>query len=309
MQVNEKEKGKKVFITGGTGFLGKRIIDLMGKKFSIFSHYRSAYTTMPDNFPKFDLLERKKVFSVMQTCAPDVIIHTAALTNVDFCEENPHIAFEQNVKVTENVMSIAETLGATLIYISTDQVFDGKKGLYKENEPVNPVNIYGRTKAMAEEKVLKSMSSAAIIRTNFYGYSHRSNLSFAQWILKGCKENRRLRMFTNVFFTPLYIDNLIDVIIEIVCKKSTGIYHLASPYRISKYGFGKKLANIFGLKGNNITPVEYDINTLRAPRPLDMSLCCEKAKSEFETDLLTCSQGLQMMKRCLSKQQDKGVKR
>ena len=171
-----------------------------------------------------DIRDKQEVMSVISGIKPAVVIHTAAVVNVDYCEEHPEEAWDTNVNGTENVALAAKEAGARLIYISTDSVFDGEKGMYVETDTPHPVNTYGRSKLEGEGKVQQWMPDALIVRTAFYGWSpNQSNRpSLSEWVVTNLRQGKILNMFTDVFFSPIFTSNLSAVITELYDKDVSG---------------------------------------------------------------------------------------
>ena len=162
---------KRLLITGGSGLLGSNIAKLATSKFDVHATYNENEVNMKNvHFFGIDLT-RKEQLAKIEKIKPDFIIHCAALTDVDDCEGNPDKAYNQNVLTSINVASIARKIGAYLIHISTDSVFDGTKGNYKEDDTPNPINVYGKTKLEAEQKVTSIQPDSCIVRTNIYGWN------------------------------------------------------------------------------------------------------------------------------------------
>jgi dTDP-4-dehydrorhamnose reductase len=230
---------------------------------------------------------------------PDVIIHTAALTNVDYCEENREQTWKINVEGTRNLAEIAEKTGSYLIYISTDSVFDGKKGLYKEEDKPNPQNYYAKTKLEGEKVLQKYDLEYAVIRTSIFGWNIQNKLSLAEWILEGLKNKRVLTMFKDVFFSPILVNNLAEAIVEIYQRNLQGVWHVAGVEKCSKLHFAYKIAEIFGLDDTNIKPISVDESNLKAKRANDLSLDVGKAVKKLSVKLLDVEGGLIWMKQLL----------
>jgi dTDP-4-dehydrorhamnose reductase len=286
-----------VLVTGGSGLLGGNLATLMADKFSVHSivhKHPAKFET--SQVHKLDITKCNDIVYLVEKIKPAYIIHTAALTNVDYCEVNKDEAWLLNVEGTRNIIHAAEKTKSKLIYISTDSVFDGKKGMYTEEDSLNPLNFYAFTKFEGEKLLRKSNLSFVIIRTNIYGWNMQKKLSLAEWMFSSLRENRKLTLFYDVFFTPILVNNLSDVIMEILEKDICGVFHIAGSERCSKFQFGLSLAQIFDLDTNLIEPISLSNKPPIAKRPLDSSLCTKKIASKIKTKLLNVKEGLQVFK-------------
>lgn len=225
---------------------------------------------------QINLVNAHAVNDLIQTIRPDLIINTAGLTNVDLCESNKELAYEFNVTITQNLAQAAKLVNAQLVHISTDHLVDGKKQLYSEADEVHPVNIYGESKLAGERECLKINPQALVVRTNFFGKSHSTKKSFSDWIYAELSQGHKISMYTDVFYTPVYVSNLIRYVHIALEKKLTGIINIAGVDRISKYEFGVEFAKFFKLDTSLIQPISVDQSKGRVRRPKEMSLDVNK---------------------------------
>jgi dTDP-4-dehydrorhamnose reductase len=286
---------KRLLITGGSGLLGSHLARQATESYSVRATYNSRLTTIPGcNFLPLDVKDRRAVRATVKEIKPDVIIHTAALVNVDYCQEHPEEALETNAGGAENIALAAKESGAKLIYISTDSVFDGIKGMYKEEDSVRPINSYAATKLEGERRVMTHLPEGVIVRTAFYGWSGVKSVapSLAHWVVNSLREKKNINMFTDVFFSPIEVSNLAEALLEIGRKNISGIYHVAGIERCSKYSFGMEIARAFGLEQGLIQPASVAQASLKAPRPKDISLDITKAAKTIETRLLNVKEGI-----------------
>jgi len=212
---------------------------------------------------------------------PDVVIHTAGLTSVDTCEQRPELARRLNVEAARIVAEGAARAGAYLIHISTDQLFDGTRAFTDETTTPAPINVYGHTKRDAERAVLDAHPSAAIVRTNFFGWGTSIRTSFSDWILGALERSEPLQMFTDAYFTPILVNDLIDRLVLLIDRRASGMLHVAGSERLTKHAFALELADVFGCNPSQILGRPLSTFGLQARRPLDMSLSTEKARTLF----------------------------
>ena len=238
-----------------------------------------------------DVRDELRIKRLMERVCPDVIIHCAGLINVDAAEEDFMATREVNALGTWHLAKHAPP-EAKFVYISTDAVFDGKRGAYTENDLPSPLNAYAKTKLEGEWYVQQETDNHLIVRTNFFGQHHTSKPSFAQWIVDSLKSGSGIRMVTDWYFTPTYVDDLVSAIRGLVEADANGIYHVAGGERCSKYEFGVETARVFGFDESLIVPVHFDQLILRAPRPQDMSLDCSKAAAVLGAEMPSFRSGL-----------------
>ncbi len=276
------QKKRKLLITGGSGLLALNWACCMRQEWDIVLgiHHHSVSLNDVDtchlNLDSPDVLEKQ----VLQV-APDLIVHTAGLTNVDKCEANPTLAYQGNVQIAKNLAFVAHKLDKSLVHISTDHLFSGYSSFYGEGDEVQPLNEYARTKYLAEMAIKELCPDALILRTNFYGWGHSYRKSFTDWIIGQLRSGKRINVFNDVFYTPILISNFVKVAHQLINRSAVGIYNLAGTERLSKYEFAVNVAQVFNLPEHLL--VESSINDAKnlVIRPRDMSLSNSKLISEL----------------------------
>jgi dTDP-4-dehydrorhamnose reductase len=288
--VNNANLSSKIFITGGSG--------LLGSKFTSDSHdIIRTFNTNPDNkCISLDITDEKDVLNKIEAINPDLVVHSAALTNVDYCEDHRQEAYEINVKGTQNVVKACEKMDCKLIYVSTDFVFDGKKGLYKEDDKTNPLGYYALTKLQGEGTVQNSGLNYAIARVSvLYGWHKRPN--FVMWVINELNDNNKINVVTDQYNSPTFADNAADAIIKKFEKNKEGIYHIAGNERINRFEFAKNIAEVFDLDKTLINPIKSSEFVQKAKRPKDSSLSVEKVEGDLKIKMLNTLEGLIEMKK------------
>ncbi|MGA1874379.1 MAG: SDR family oxidoreductase [bacterium] len=264
---------RKVLITGVSGFLGWNLAVFCRSHVQLWGNYRNHAIRIKgcQTFP-LDLTNTPQVKKILADLKPEAIIHTAAISHPDTCEENPEKAYRMNVEGTENLLSRLNP-STRFIYISTDLVFDGRKGWYKEEDPANPLNVYAHTKWEAEKRVQDWGGSYAIVRTSLmYGLSNGINNSFLQWMSRNLEAQHPVSLFTDQYRTCLFVRDAAQILYLLCGRRETGIFHLGGPERTNRYDFGKKLASMFGYPLDLIKPVVMQDVPARAIRAADCSL-------------------------------------
>ncbi|NIQ14209.1 MAG: sugar nucleotide-binding protein, partial [Candidatus Dadabacteria bacterium] len=166
------------------------------------------------------------------------------ITDVELCEKQEKLANELSVNVSRILCKSARD--STYVYISTDQLWNDKKAFVVESDEPKPINAYGRSKLAGEITSLETHTNPLILRTNYFGNGTTWRRSLSDWVLDNLKESNTVNMYSDIYFTPLAIKHLCNILIQLATGKASGIIHLASRDRISKYEFGIKIAKYFG---------------------------------------------------------------
>ena len=269
---------KKLLITGSSGMLGSNIALELGNKYDICGIYKTSANQHLKKQLKVDLTKTDEVKRGISKVDPDIVIHCAATTDVDSCEADYSFAYLTNVVATKNIISTLNPK-TKFIYISTDSVFDGKKGNYSETDVTFPLNNYAKSKLEGEKVVEKRLKNYAIIRTNIFGWNQVKGTSFAEWVFNSLTENRHIKMFTDVIFSPISANTLSFLIDKLLNKNFAGIINIGSKNALSKYEFGCNLAELFALDKSLISPVSVNSFGFKAKRPKNTSLNVSKADS------------------------------
>lgn len=287
----------KILITGANGMLGNVVRRHFSglKSFEVFATSKSKLFK-PGDFPFVhgDLTD-EKTLQELARFQFDAIIHCAALTDIELSEKTPADADSINHRATENLVGLFP--GALFIYISTDSVFDGKKGNYDESDFTNPLNAYSKSKLDGEIAVKNLAEKFYILRTNIFGYheplTHRS---LFEWAYEQLKRGEQIRGFSNVIFNPLYVGQLAAVIEEMMRQKPAyGIYNAACDEHFSKYEFLLKIIEHFGFSKQQLISCELPERPVTALRPFRTYLDNGKISSAVSGLDLSIDSGLRML--------------
>jgi dTDP-4-dehydrorhamnose reductase len=290
-------KKKRVLITGASGLLGGNLVFVAPQHWDIIAvTYRHTLHNIPKNIiaHTLDLRDEKSMHALRADGAFDAIIHAAALTNVDQCEQEPLVARDLNTTIAERMALFAREQDAHLVQISTDHIFNGVTGPYYVTDAPTPINEYARSKLEAERCITAlAHTKTTIVRTNFFGYNVQEKNDLAGWMLQELAQENPIRLFTDVLFSPLLVNRLIAILIEIIDQRIYGTQHVAARDGCSKYEFGMMLADAFACDTALITPISIDESELAVARPKDMRLNIDASAQILETQMPTIAESIE----------------
>ena len=288
----------KLLITGASGLLGTKLCEIALRKnhevYSAYSQHRPLYGTPV----KLDILDLKAEQQILDKIKPQGVVHAAALTDVDKCEMEKELAWKTNVEATTNLVRLCKEHDAYLVYVSTDYVFNGEKGTYKEMDDPAPINHYGLTKLKGEEAV-QTLNKYCIVRGSvIYGSTPATGkTNFALWLLDKLRKKEEVKIITDQWNSPTLNVSMAEMILQILEKRVNGIFHLAGATRLSRYEFAEHLAETFNLDPKYIKPVQSEHIKWIAKRPKDSSLDVNKAKRTLAIKPLEIREALEIMKK------------
>jgi len=293
----------KILVIGGGGQLGSKLLEQNYQDSDFYATYVTRIPRlMSTKIHKADKTDRDVIQKLIKALSPDVVVDTAAIHNVDYCETNKEEAYGVNVIGTMNVAEACEETNAKMVFLSTDYVFDGLKGDYAEDETTNPMNYYGFSKLEGEKKVEQHCGDYLIVRTSvIYSWvsfsPHESSsgkpMNFAMWLTKKLQNNLGVSIVTDQYSSPTLADSLAQIILELCRKDLIGLYHVAGRMRMSRYGFALKLAEKMRLNQSLITPIGSNQLKQLAKRPLDSSLNVGKVEDALGMKMLTIDEALE----------------
>ncbi|MBE7687890.1 sugar nucleotide-binding protein [Tenacibaculum finnmarkense genomovar ulcerans] len=265
---------KKVVITGSNGLLGQSLVNLLleePQKYQVigFSKGKNRSGRTDFEYSSIDITDKKNLLKNLEEYQPDVIINTAAMTNVDACETNKTACDLLNIDVVDTLSFFSSANNTHLIHISTDFIFDGKKGFYKETDIPNPVNYYGISKLKAEQILTQSNIDYTILRTVLvYGKvfdMSRSNIVL--WVKKSLEDKKEITIVNDQYRMPTYVDDLALACKLALDKKATGIFNISSNTLLSIYEIAQQIAVVFQLDKSLIKPIKTSELQQAATRP------------------------------------------
>jgi len=268
----------KFLVTGSAGLVGQQVVKDLSKSNQVFSCYNESKPEYGDSV-KMDLKNYEMVSSILTEIKPDVVIHLGAMTGVDLCEKEKTSASEINTKATEIIAKECSKLNSFLVYVSTDYVFDGNFGMYKEDDVANPLGFYGKSKLEGEKAVQNFSTNWCIARTSTPFGLHPTKKSFPMWVIENLQKQKQIDVLIDQFTSPTYIPNLSRMLIEISERRITGIIHAAGASKISRYQMASMVSDKLNLDGTLLKQISMNKMKWVAQRPKDSSLDVSRASS------------------------------
>ena len=287
----------RIVVTGGSGMLGHCLMRLAQRRHEVWGSYHTHPVDIPGcSTFALDVTGDAEVRTRFEEIKPDVVIHTAALTDVDECERSPEKAKWINGEGTKITARVAEAIGAPLVFISSDYVFDGAKGNYDEEDHPNPVNSYGESKLLGEEYARRFSARPLIVRTTMFGLKIPPRIGLMENLVAALRCGKPLTRFTDQYFTPLYTGQLSELILRLVELGVTGLLHIGAPERVSRFEFAQQVAEIFAPGTPEIRPVPFQQIEGLARRPKDTSLISRAIQERWGIEMPKLGAGLQQLK-------------
>lgn len=279
----------KILITGANGLLGQKLVALIAPhaEINLIATSRGEDKIFYDlpmyRYRSLDVTQKEAVDQVVGQEKPDVVIHTAALTKVDYCEHHQELCHRVNVEATRHVVEAAQDNGCALIHLSTDFIFRGDKRLLREDELPEPLNYYGTSKLAAERLIIDSGIDYAIARTAIvYGVvPHLSRSNIILWVKDSLKKGKTIHVVDDQYRTPTLAEDLAIGCFLLAQQRATGIFNISGEELLTPYDMAQMTADYFGLDKSLIVRTDSTRFKQPARRPLDTGFIIEKAKREL----------------------------
>ena len=287
----------KILLTGSSGILGSTLLKNLNEEFIFLNLINKKRIKKKFNQIKLKNLDKNSLKKLVDGFRPDVILHCAAITDIEFCEKNKKKCKEINYYFTKYLVDICKKLKIKFIFISTDQIYD-KNYPQKETSTPKIYNYYAKTKILSEEYIEKNLTNYLILRTNFFGNSLTDSKSFSDFIINNLKKNNKIYLFQDVYFNPLIIDNFSMLIKRLISQNSVGKFNVGTNKGISKYNFGLKIAKKFNLKSRLIIKDLIVKRKNLSKRSLDMTMNISKIKKTIRNkNLFDLDRNINQLKR------------
>lgn len=283
----------RIVVTGASGLLGLNLSLKLNEQHEVLGITNSTTLKgLPFEIQLLDLVNSNFELNILDQFKPDVVIHCAAMANLEECETNPVQAYEINANVPGELAHQCQKKSIKFLHISTDAVFDGKTGNYTELDEPTPLSTYAKTKRAGEENVQNQNPEAIIARVNFFGWSLSGKRSLGEFFFNNLRAKNPINGFVDVLFCPLYVNHLSELLINMINLDLTGIFHVVSSDHMTKYEFGCAIAVLFGLDPALINPISVLQSDLRAERSLNLTLSTNKLSEALQQTLPTVQDGI-----------------
>ncbi|HEX8537943.1 MAG TPA: SDR family oxidoreductase [Cystobacter sp.] len=285
----------RFLVTGSNGLVGSRVCTLLEKGgHEVVGVGRGPRRTDGAyRYVECDLTREQDVAAALEAAAPEVIIHPASMTEVDTCEREPEQAYAANVTAVAAVARSARKLGAHLVHVSTDYVFDGEHGPYDEQALPNPRGVYALTKHMGEQAARTFVPGCAIARTAVvYGWPAAGRPNFGAWLVGALEKGQPVKLFEDQFVSASLADSVAAMLVELGERKLGGIWNTCGADVVDRVSFGRALCEVFGFDAGLITPTRLADMKLASPRPLRSGLKVDKVRSQLKAQPLPLAESL-----------------
>jgi len=288
----------RLLVTGASGLLGANLVLEASAEHEVVAvSHRQRLAAPGVTTRQADLTVQDEARALIAEFAPEGIVHCAAATDIDRCEDEPDLAFRLNRDMAANVAAAAFERRAAFLLVSTDAVFDGEQGDYVEDDDPTPLSVYGRSKLEGERAVAARHPQAIIVRTNIFGWNAQPKYGLAEWFLSRCEAGIRSPGWTDVRSTPILVNDLAGILLRLLASGGPGVYHVGGSSCLSKHEFGRRLAAEFDLDPELIVPASLISAGLRAPRGRNLCLRGARAERDLGLPLPTIAQGIARFRR------------
>jgi len=283
----------KLLVTGASGLLGLNLCLMEFAGHTIVGVDRGKLAGTPFDLVRAELTDPGALSRLIDTVRPDAIIHTAALANLEKCEADPALARIVNAELPGALAETCARSGIRLIHISTDAVFDGTNPQpYRETDRPNPLGVYAATKLQGEQNVLSADPTAAVARVNFFGWSLSATRSLSEFFYNKLSAGQACNGFTDVWFCPLFVGDLAEVLVRMLEKNLSGLYHVVGSEALSKYDFGVQISQQFGFDSQQVIPKSVEESELTARRSHNLRLSIHKLSTALGLEIPGVSTGI-----------------
>jgi len=292
-------RNRRLMVTGCGGFVAGSVVWQAGAEWEVHALSRGKPLTHRDGllWHSFDLLDATRLRTAFHEAKPDAVIHAAAIADIDYCESHQDVAEAVNVGVTREIAQLCRETGAKMVFLSTDTVFDGEKGNYREEDPPGPVNFYAETKVRAEKTAAEATDNSVITRLSLViglpllGAGN----SFLSRMMTSFREDRRVGVPDNEIRSPIDVVTLGRALLELAGNNFTGVIHLAGNDRLSRIAMVQRIAGRLGYPSELVVAKSPGDIPGRARRPRDVSLNNSRARATLKTPMRSLDEGTELV--------------
>ena len=283
----------KLLIIGASGLLGINLAMEAMREHEVAGVDRGKLKSAPFQVIRANLFEPHAFVTALESAQPDGVINCAALASLEECEKHPGQAKILNTDLPGELAAACAERNIKFVHLSTDAVFDGtREDAYTEDDEPSPQGVYSQTKLDGEHAVEDVNPGAIIARVNFFGWSLGGRRSLAEFFFNNLNEGKNVNGFTDVIFCPLWVTHLSQLLIAMLDKNLSGLYHVVGPQAISKYQFGLEVARKFGLRKSLISPQSVEASSLTARRSHNLWLSVHKLSTDLGREIPSLATGL-----------------
>lgn len=268
-----------LLVTGASGLLGRCLLEAEWSGEHVVGTYHTTPIESDYETVHLDVRDGEQVDRVVERVDPDVVVHSAAATSVEACQEEPELARETNALGTKHVVDAATSVGARVVYPSTAYVFGDDAPIHTEDDEPVPINEYGRSKLDGERYVESASPAGTIVRFCVVVSIDRADRSdFGSWVRGQLEDGERVRLIDDQEITPTVLTDAVDALGHLIEHEETGVFHVTSPERMTRYELGREIARRHGLDTDLVEPIPMSEMGWEAPRPANLCLGSEKLR-------------------------------
>lgn len=304
MSGEKTEKKPTVLVTGASGFSGSKILSvLQGKGYSVVgTAHRNKPAESEIPFPLADLSDARSTFEMINKYQPDVVVHTAANTHLDLCEIYQEQAWISNVIAVKNLVGLSMLFGYRLLFFSSEQVYgehpDGRDALFLEDDPLSPLNFYGKTKMAAEEVIGEHLDNYIIFRLSLvYGWGNKNHISWCDHLYEDIEEGISVKLYSDQIRSLIFVDDIANAVLKFLEKPEiTGVFNLGGGKPFHRSDFAEEFAKNWSFNDKLIEPVTMDKYQPETRRPKNCALDINKIKEAVGFTPMSLPDSLKIMK-------------
>lgn len=291
---------EKIVVFGSNGLLGQSLVQKFHRNYNLVGASMEVTNFCEGKniiYQSLDMINRNEMADFLKLHAPDIIINAAAYTDVDGCEKDPQLCWNTNVHAVQNIIDFTPNKNTVIVQLSTDYVFDGKDGWYRETDKPNPKGNYARSKYAAENIVSASAFEHIIARTQLlYGTGKKIKPSFPIWVMSRLKEKSKIKVVSDQVGNPTITEDLSEAIFRLLEYKEYGLFHISGKEVLTRYEWALKIADLFELDASLIEKVTTKELKQIAPRPLNSSFIIDKLVNKIDWEPGDVLSGLKRLK-------------